>query len=203
MATTLPNMSLSVPAIGDSSATYAASVSTSLNNIDAHTHATGSGVQIPTAGIANGAVTQAKRAALGQQISASCGSFSTTNTSFTDVTNLSVSITTTGRPVFVGLIADPTGGPLLPQIYCLYDATPAEAFVETQILRDVTSVHTSQMGTSTNGLNNDVVSFSPGVIWHIDTPAAGTYTYKMQVKATALTTTTVGLEHIKLIAYEL
>lgn len=55
-------------------------------------------------------VTQAKRAALGQQVSSSCGTFSTISGSFVSVTNLTVTITTTGRPVFIGLIPDGTTG---------------------------------------------------------------------------------------------
>lgn len=58
--------------------------------------------------MADGFVTQAKRAALGQQVSSSCGSYSRSLATFGNVTNLSVSITTTGRPVFVGMI--PAGG---------------------------------------------------------------------------------------------
>lgn len=65
-----------------------------------------SGVNTPQ--LADGSVTPAKRAALGQQISSSCGSFTTTNTSFTAVTNLSVTITTTGRPVMLMIISDGT-----------------------------------------------------------------------------------------------
>lgn len=58
--------------------------------------------------MADGFLTQAKRAALGQQVSSSCGTYSRSVATFGNVTNLSVSITTTGRPVFVGMI--PAGG---------------------------------------------------------------------------------------------
>lgn len=56
--------------------------------------------------IKDGGVTQVKRAALGQQVSSSCGVFSTTSGSFVSVTNLTVTITTSGRPLFIGLIPD-------------------------------------------------------------------------------------------------
>jgi hypothetical protein len=61
---------------------------------------------IATADIADGAITQAKRAALGQQISASSDTFSTGSATYVAVTNLSVSITTTGRPVILFLQPD-------------------------------------------------------------------------------------------------
>lgn len=60
---------------------------------------------VTTDKIADAAVTQAKRAPLGEQISPSSGAYSFNNVaSYVDITNLSVSITTTGRPVMVGLI---------------------------------------------------------------------------------------------------
>jgi hypothetical protein len=53
-------------------------------------------------------ITNAQLPALNYAVSSSCGNFSH-NGGFTDVTNLSVTITTAGRPVFVGLIDDGTG----------------------------------------------------------------------------------------------
>ena len=58
---------------------------------------------VTTGKIAANAVTRAKMEAVGQQISSSSGVFATSSTSFVDVTNLSVSITVTGRPVRVEL----------------------------------------------------------------------------------------------------
>jgi hypothetical protein len=48
-------------------------------------------------------------AAGGVAISSSSGAFNTSSLSFTPVTNLSVTITTTGRPVWVGLVSDGGG----------------------------------------------------------------------------------------------
>src|SRR6266851_181840 len=58
--------------------------------------------------IASATVTRANEAAVGQQVSASCGNFQA-NTTPSNVTNLSVTLTTTGRPVMV-LIQPDTGG---------------------------------------------------------------------------------------------
>jgi hypothetical protein len=60
--------------------------------------------------MANGYVGQNKRAALPYQLSASCGSFNSTSVGRSgNVTNLSVTITTTGRPVFIALVDDGNG----------------------------------------------------------------------------------------------
>jgi len=130
--------------------------------------------QIPTGGIADGAVTQAKRAALGQQISSSTGAGQVEITynggTWQDVTNLSVTITTTGRPVIIGLMPDLVNG-----VGRIVSKTTALLLL--QILRDSTQVYYSGMGDSAN-----LVTYPASVVYCLDTPAAGTYTYKLQGK---------------------
>ena len=60
MASSTPNMGLQTPDVGDSN--YASSIDSSFTSIDDHDHTTGNGVQIPTAGIEDLAVTNAKLA---------------------------------------------------------------------------------------------------------------------------------------------
>lgn len=57
-----------------------------------------------------GGLTQENMGAVGEQVSSSSGTFSTTSSSFVDVTNLSVNITTTGRPVMLMLQPVPGSG---------------------------------------------------------------------------------------------
>lgn len=64
---------------------------------------------ITTVKIADGAVTQVKRGALPIAQSASCSTFTTTSSSPTAVTNLSVNLTTSGRPAYITLLPDGTG----------------------------------------------------------------------------------------------
>ncbi len=59
--TTTVNMNLKTPASGDTD--YPTSIADSFTLIDAHDHTSGKGVQIPTGGIANAAITGAKLAA--------------------------------------------------------------------------------------------------------------------------------------------
>jgi len=58
MATATPNMGLLVPSVND--ADYPTSISDSFDSIDDHDHSSGAGVQIPTGGITNLAVTTGK-----------------------------------------------------------------------------------------------------------------------------------------------
>lgn len=197
MSTITSQMNLVIPAIGDSD--YPGSISTSFNLIDAHDHTTTKGVQIPTAGIANAAVTRAKLSALGQQVSFSCASFTTASTSFVDVTNLSVSITTTGRPVYVAMISDGSG--FESSVSAVVDTTGSGGVF--RFVRGATEIATYSIYVG-NGVNNSVVLIgTPSSPIFIDVVAAGTYTYKVQLKTTSSIANLAGIHFYKLIAYEL
>lgn len=155
---------------------------------------------VTTAKIANNAVTPGKLAALGQQISGSSGSFNTTSNSSVDITNCSVTITTTGRPVFVGLMA--------------FDGTD-QAYVELIATGTVTTINGAinfdRSGTPVGlfyvGLKVPAGELEyywvPGsAYWRIDTPTAGTYTYKAQAFVFTANTK-ISAFNLSLIAYEL
>lgn len=229
--TTFNNMGLTWPDIG--SATYPAETDASAQKIDEHDHTAGKGVQIPTGGLANGAVTgvklnanvvddstieidsnqirvkdlgiptakiadgavtQAKRAALGQQLSSSSGTFFTSSNTPDDVTNLSVTITTTGRPVVLTLISDSSSN----SSEIAIGNGGAVNFCNLLILRDSTEVMNQIFGGNPTP---ELMSFPPSAIKHIDIPSAGTYTYKVQ--ASVSVGSDVGINYCKLIAYEL
>jgi len=125
MPTPTANMNLSIPLSGETN--YPTSISNSLTNIDLHDHTSGKGVQVPTAGIeddaittvkiadlnvttgklAANAVTRAKMAAVGQQQTGNIN-FTTASTTYVDITGASIAITTTGRPVFIALVPNNT-----------------------------------------------------------------------------------------------
>jgi hypothetical protein len=135
---------------------------------------------VTTAKLAAGSVTRAKLESVGQQISASCGAYSTSSASYVDVSNLTVTITTTGRPVYLALQSDGSGNNAR--------MTASPGLFTYRFMRDATEV--SQHGI-----------FNAGAIMaHIDTPAAGTYVYKLQAKSTS---GSGGIEYYKLIAFEL
>lgn len=145
---------------------------------------------VTTAKIAAGAVTKAKLAALGQQVSSSVASVSTSSTSLTDATGLTVTITTTGRPVFIGLIGT--------EAYTSYVEFNGTTGMNVAILRDSTVAANQFFYKSTAGTANVPVTS----VSHIDSPASGTYTYKIQFKV-GNASDTITLIRAKLIAYEL
>lgn len=146
---------------------------------------------VGTAQIAAGAVTPEKRAALGHQISSSCGSLYTVQTSYAAVTNLSVTITTTGRPVYLGIIDDGSGNESGMYVN-------ASRSARLRFMRDSTALGNSRWG---NGANTSSTVWALDY-WHIDVPAAGTYTYTLQAICTG-SAGDAGIWYKKLIAYEL
>jgi len=198
-----PGLTLSAPTLGgDYTITLPALPG---SNLPLSIDATGimSAAQISTPQIANGAVTttqianqtiaQGNLALRPTGSTVGAGGVATSNIPtatittlvFTDIT--SVTITTTGRPVSIGLIAgDPTGG------QSFIAATSATL----RIKRDSTSVCEAQLSSSTGS----PYELPPSVLNHIDFPTAGTYTYTIGGMVSALN---LILQNATLIAYEL
>ncbi|NIO44978.1 MAG: hypothetical protein GTN36_05505 [Candidatus Aenigmarchaeota archaeon] len=145
---------------------------------------------VTTAKIADNNVTRAKLEAVGVQNSNSSGSFSTTSTSFVDITNLSVTITTSGRPVIIGLKSFDTNES---RVVCNGSTSPSGTI---QLLQDSTTIGTYRYGSDATEV------LQPANIYHIDEPTAGTYTYKFQAKISTGGTTFSVLNY-KMFAYEL
>lgn len=150
-------------------------------------------LNVTTGKIADAAITKAKLAAANYQISSACPSFNAT-TSYTEVTNLSVSITTTGRPVRVYLVGTNDLNPSI--IRCSW--TGGIPHIGFRIMRDATVVSWQQFTVFTNGFGNIPVSS----IAHFEVPAAGTYTYSVQAK-TDQTSGLAGIQFAKLVVEEI
>lgn len=144
-------------------------------------------------------ITRPMQAAVGQQISASCGVFIVSSTSYGTIGSLSVSITTTGRPVMVMAIADGSASPNDASI----GATNAVGGIIQAgfgFFRDASQISTNLLSVSGSG-SSAVATWAPGSINFLDAPAAGTYTYSLRAKATVTGTARATL--VKLVAYEL
>lgn len=151
---------------------------------------------INTANIASGAITKPKLAALGQQISSSCGVFSTTSSGFVDVTNLTVTITSTGRPIWIGLIPDGTSGGGLGAQFGVTSGS-ATNFHGVITFNDATTPIAYFGYQVQGGTGSKIITPQPCFIYNI---AAGTFTFKVQLEAIA---STVDMNYYKLVAYEL
>ena len=140
----------------------------------------------------------------GVAISDSSGSFFQTGpVGPTDVPNCDVTITTGGRPVMLMMIAD---GISQTSRICVRDFNAASVpSVEAKILidRDGSIIAGTEIVAQVQNLGNGeiTVCFGSGAIQFVDTPVAGTYTYKAQVEITS--SDEVSVISCRLIAYEL
>ncbi len=134
---------------------------------------------------ANG-ITRANLAAVGQQVSASSGTFSTASSTFVDILNQTVTITTSGRPVQYFLQSDGSANATA------FVGSPGDVWVA-RVLRDAVEVGTFYM--------QPTASMPASVVLGLDTPTGGTYTYKVQIKVTS--GGGVACQYMKLVAYEL
>lgn len=140
---------------------------------------------VTTAKIADSNVTRAKIEDVGEQSSSSSGSFSTTSASAVDVTNLSVTITTSGRPIMIFLTPTSSGGSLYAQ---------GTAGV-VDILRGATNVGSFRLSADTR--------VPPGCVMVINAPSAGTYTFKAQAYSVGGSPNIMNVINCTLNAYEL
>lgn len=155
---------------------------------------------VTTAKIADANVTKAKLAALGQQISSSSGNFQTGSTSDIAITNLSVSITTTGRPVFIGLKTDSTTGGLLG---VGGSGSTGNVTANIKIRRGGTVISAQKIIHVIPTAGSPMAIYVPiSSINTIDTPAAGTYTYDVYVICSG-TNVNFEIDSAKLVVFEL
>lgn len=133
-------------------------------------------------------------------ISSSSGSFNTASGSYVDATNLSVSYTTTGGSVMLVLIPDGSvnsGGINLTRL------GSGAISGDLRFLRDSTDIGSFFFFRSYGGVpqSDHGLGVPPGSVTIIDTPAAGTYTYKLQARLN--TGTQIGVTRCKLLVYTL
>lgn len=160
-----------------------------------------------TADFSNGSVSSAKQADMNYEISSIADNIVITGDTFADVTNLEVTITTSGRPVWLGLINESNLG-----FYTGYInvTTPAVALeCQMQFIRDADVLVKYDILVdqhSYGGFRPALGKSSPISAYKIiDEPVAGTYTYKVQARATDLVNfaSTMTFYGTKLLAIEL
>lgn len=155
---------------------------------------------VSTAKIANSAVTRAKLADVDQEYGAyESTTGNITSTSAVDFSpSKEVTITTTGRPVFIGLVSNSSVSSY--QTIVCTGPTHASAFCSIRLVRGSTSIADFTMESFTTGTSTRL-KLPISVIWHIDQPAAGTYTYKL--KGLVSSGRQLSVDYGRLIAYEL
>lgn len=106
-------------------------------------------------------------------------------------------ITTSGRPVFVGLVSTSSG-------YIGVGSTgDTQALAQFYIYSNGSLISTSQLNSNFTGFSQTTaITVPPGCVYYIDTPAAGTYAYDLRVSC-GDATTTAYFASVSIVAYEL
>ncbi len=153
-----------------------------------------------------GGVTKAMLAPLGEQFSTSSATFSTGSDAYIDVTNLTVSITTTGRPIKIELLPDATGNTSYVMVSAnstLYNPAMDLAYLADNVV--VLEQHLEVYpGTGVAGTTQIAV---PGGSFNSTLAGltAGSHTIKVQVRIIGgtLNQYLIYMRHLVLMVYEL
>lgn len=130
--------------------------------------------------VKNASITLAKRTAPNLVLSGTPGStYITTSATYADITNVTLSITTTGRPVMIFGYAAGAG---TASLGAGNNSTNTQAFSSVRLLRGVTIIGIYESSCFFGGISQSY-NIPVGAIRFFDTPAAGTYTYKLQLAA--------------------
>lgn len=155
---------------------------------------------VVTSKLADGAVTIEKLASITPEVSSSA-SFSTDSTTYVNVTNLSTTITSTGRPIWVGLIwGDAIWTPELGEIAVTSSSYSATGYVNFHISNATRNVVIIG-GSGHLDSANFGARYPCATAQFIDFQPAGTYTYQVRVKADD--DETIYVTNCKLQAFEL
>lgn len=149
----------------------------------------------------NQGISRTNQVAVGQQISSSSGVYSTTSGTFGTVTNLNVTITTSGRPVELFLMPVSGSSAAGIEVYATATSVSGELNIQSTNASSYTTLGIFSLGITgaTSTLNTTLVP--PGTIHFLDTPASGTWTYRIQ--ALAFSGATLQINNCVLVAYEL
>lgn len=145
--------------------------------------------------MADGYLTNAKRAAANIVDSPSSGNLGTTTSSaaWVDVNNLSVTITSIGRPISLNIINDGSGN----SSRLGADGTSGTGYAYFRILRGATEVWQSKIGVVDVGESKEVMA---GALIFDPAPPSGSLTYKVQFVGD--TGVTSNARFVKLVAVE-
>jgi hypothetical protein len=160
----------------------------SINNMAANS--------VGTTNIVDGAVTYAKRASVNLVVATTTtGAYTRNANTYADVTNATVTITTTGKPVALFLMSDGTD-----QNVGINRTGAGTATGYLKYVRGSTDLASAVIQSDTGGNNtvNPCWQF-----YYIDQPAAGTYTYKVQAKVGTGGSDVITVNATKLVAMEL
>ena len=147
-------------------------------------------------------ITRAMQAAVGQQVSSSTGAFTgTSGTPGETITNATVTLTTTGRPVVIMLVPDGSGNSASVRLRSTSGAGSINLWVAVSGSATDT-IGLISLSTGTTAASPDWAMWPPSALSTVYVPAAGTYTFTAKIQLNGSVTTYAAI-YCKLIAWEL
>jgi hypothetical protein len=139
-------------------------------------------------------------------VTSSSGTFSsTTEGSFVDVTNLSQSFTATGRPIRIECFPD-TSTVASHFGYRTSFGASTRVYIQAAILRSGTTIALFDLTGAAGPSSTGDLYYPTSIVRTIDVPAAGSYTYKVQVAvvtSASAGTSTIYFTRALMAVYEL
>lgn len=136
----------------------------------------------------------------GVLVTALSGNFSTNSATYVDITNLTGTLVTTGRPVIAMLSTDPAGVQQGLAGFASTSSSNLSGFYG--LVRDGTTVQQSGFNSTIGTASAPVVRIPSSSVWWMDFPTAGTHTYKVQAK-TSNSAFTVYAQFVSLVVWEI
>jgi hypothetical protein len=170
---------------------------------------------ITTAKISDGSIDRSLQASLGEQLSAQANKDATT-TSEVDVTNASITITTTGKPVQLNVQSTAAGDLSLQGVAypgnlgfdgsnnIIGGAASQDSGTYFRWYRGATLIATYEYRITHNIFDRtSPISLPVGSLQYIDEPVAGTYTYKLTIQGAYASPNQSKIGYCKVVAFEL
>lgn len=150
-----------------------------------------------TSAIAPGSITSTMLASINKQASSNINA--TGLSTAQDISASSVTITTTGRPVFVVLVPNDTGPT---GISVSNTSGTGLATAAVQLKRDGTAIAGFYLQSSGSAANI-AIQVPAGCIAYFDSPAAGAHTYLLRLNSLAAGTTVFSIQNCQLVVWQL
>lgn len=155
-------------------------------------------VNLASSSAVTGTLARSSLPAVGQQFSSTVSS-STSSASFSTISGLTVTLTSTGRPVFVGLQGDTSGSF---NTVAVTGGSGISVVGGLQLVRDGSVISTYEVVAQNTSAAMYALGTNCSAFWVLDVPSAGAHTYTAK-QGLFSGSGSFGVNNCKMVAFEL